>query len=72
MSQYNSRLINPEEPSSSLHRIRSLLVLYMSVNREGAMVGAFPDGEIVLLDEVIAALEYVTAQVAELQRAARE
>jgi len=59
MSDYNGRLIVEDEPSSTLHRIRSLLLLYMSVDREGAMYGAFPDGEIVLLDDVVAALEHV-------------
>ena len=72
MSAYNSRLVDPDEPSSSLHRIRCLLLLYMSVDRDDAMADAFPDGEIVLLDEVIAALEHVTAQVSDLQRAARK
>ena len=71
MSDYNGRLIVEDEPSSTLYRIRSLLLLYMSVDRESAMHGAFPDGEIVLFDEVIAALERVTEQVKDLQLQAK-
>ena len=66
MSAYNSRLIE-EYPSETLHRIQSLLALYLSVEWDGHYVGA-REGEVVLMDEVMAALETVTEQVSELQR----
>ena len=66
MSEYNSRLIE-DHPSESLHRIRSLLLLYMSVEWDGCMVGA-KEGESVLLDEVVCALAHVIEQVTEYQR----
>ena len=66
MSKYNSRLID-DEPADSLFRIRGLLLVYMSLEVDGLMVGA-EDGKIALLDEVVAALECVTEQVSELQR----
>ena len=65
MSAYNSRLIE-DSPADTLHRIRSLLLLYMSVDWNSPMVGA-AIGKDVLLDEVVAALEHVTEQVSELQ-----
>ena len=67
MSQYNSRLIDEDEPANSIHRIKSLLQLYASVDWDSPMVGA-EEGKLVLMDEVIAALEEVQGTVANLQR----
>ena len=66
MSDYNSRLIG-NHPNDTLHRIRSLLLLYMSVDWDSPMVGA-DIGKDVLLDEVVAALEFVIEEVSEYQR----
>ena len=54
-------------PSGTLSRIRSLLLLYMSVDWDSPMVGA-DIGKDVLLDEVVAALEHVIEEVSEYQR----
>lgn len=67
MSEYISRLI-VEHPADTLVRVKSLLALHQSVDWSDSPMDGANDGGIVLLDEVMAALQYVIDQIGQVQQ----